>query len=831
MAQLIVRNKLGGEAEVHTWQGSLLDFLRAAAPNYRPLCRPPYSATLNGKPWPYRDHGDVLRDEDRVDITIEPGDPATVFAVIAVIASGYAYIKSTSIPQNYQTSTPSGRSIYAANGKANSTRVNGVIREVTGDVPIYPDLICPVRRKYRNNVEYLYVNLCVGVGYFDGDINNLYIDQTPVSNYAGDVSAQLTEPGNDVSGHEAHENWYTTNEVLDLALSTESDGLYDMGGDWSYDASGQTMTFYKDGIPTTVPFGIDTVFRLQADHNSGYYRVDSISGTSNETAVVVYQDVTINFEGGEIDPSRDYEMEFSDASSTSLVTVSGEDAYIESQGGAGAINIEGPFEVIPSGESTDRIEVDVNFPRGLAEIISDGSLSSRTVSIDIEYRDVGTSSWTTISKTYTAASLDELGFTEVIDLGNPIRPEVRFTRVSPESNTTDIVDEVVIKRVKGLLDTPVSYPDVTTLQLRLRGTNALASTAENRINLRGLIRKLPTLAALQAYLQNGTPYTLTSDHGGSNLMAYAAWMIYDVSGEDIVNWGAFAAIDTILKSRGDDLNVEFSDESTVWQALKIILAPAYAEASIREGLLTPVRREASSAYQQFYTPDVMLSSGLSRDDTHYASSEPKGIIVEYLNPVTGINETVNCFLPGDDEAKAKRIQATGITNRIRAWRYGMRERRRLAYKPAKITFTTELDALNSDYGNYDAVASPLNANQSFYVTDYSAPTVTLDGIPDLAGPDTYYAAFRKPNGAFSGHYIVTAGPNSQSVTLSSPATLDFTPVYDGSMEDTICVIGTFDELVERIWIDSISPSSNNTVKVTGEEYIAAIFADDNNSPS
>ena len=79
------------------------------------------------------------------------------------------------------------------------------------------------------------------------------------------------------------------------------------------------------------------------------------------------------------------------------------------------------------------------------------------------------------------------------------------------------------------------------------------------------------------------------------------------------------------------------------------------------------------------------------------------------------------------------------------------------------------------------------------MTDYSAPTVTLDSAPDLSGGSTYYAAFRQPNGAFSGLYVIAAGSGSDEITLSSPATLDFTPVYDGSMEDTICVIGTADE--------------------------------------
>tara|TARA_Y100000780_G_scaffold232566_1_gene266562 strand:- start:595 stop:3084 length:2490 start_codon:yes stop_codon:yes gene_type:complete len=828
MAHLIVRNKLGTEQESLSITGSLLTYLRESVPGYQALCRPPYSATLNGHPWPYARHGERLTDEDVVEVTIEPGDAATAFAIIAVVAAGYAYVKASNIPQNYQTSTPAGESIYSPNGKANRVRPNGIIREVAGSVPIYPDLICPVRRKYDSNLEYLYLNLCVGAGEFDLTTSDLYIAETPMLNYAGDISVQITPPGGDVSTHDAHENWFTTEEISDLKLVTSTDSE---AGTWSIDASGDQMTSYEAGSLVAFPFAVGAYFEITNSTNAGTYRVDSISGASNETATVVKQVVTRYWDGDGEDPrysQGSYVTEYEDASSTNLTTTTGE--VVDWGATSGGVNWEGPFEILPQGETTDVMEVDFRFPRGLAKTENDGSLTARTVDVKVAYREVGTSTWTELDYSYTDNTLDELGFTESITLPATMRPEVRVRRVTADAAATNIINDIYCVRIRGRLESPTSYADVTTVQLRLRGTNALAQTAENKINIRGATRKLPTVEALKEYIQDGTPYSLTASHGGSSLAPYFAWTLYDVSRADLLDWEEIAKLDATLKGRGDELNAEFVDEATLWESIKIILAPGYAQATIKEGLLSPVRREASTEYQQFYPPDVMLGAGLSRDDTHYDASEPKGLVVEYLNPVTGTNDTVNCFIAGDSEAQAKRIQATGITDRTRAWRYGMRERLRLAYKPARIEFTTELDALNSDYGNYDAVASPLNANQSFYVTDYSAPTITLDSAPDLSGGLTYYAAFRQPNGAFSGLYVIAAGSTSDEITLSSPATLDFTPVYDGSMEDTICVIGTADELIERVWIDSISPGSDDTVTVTGEEYIAAIFEYDNSTP-
>lgn len=829
MASLIILDKLGRELERHTIDTPLTTWMAEHVPAYEQRVCPPYSARLNGAPWAYVDHGETLGDDDVIVLTIEPGELSTVFAIISLVAAGYSYYVASNIPNTYQESTPAGTSIYSPSGKGNSVSPNAVIREVAGDMPIYPDLICPVRRKFDANIEYLYLNLSVGVGEYALAISNLYIVDTPFANYPGDVSAQISPPGADISAHPAYENWYTTPEISELKLVTVADEAV---GAWTIDASGDQMTSYDNGSLVAFPFAVGEYFTLTNSTNAGTYRVSAISGTLSETATVVEQVETTYWDGDGDDPRYSqggYVTEYEDAETTTLTTTTGEAVNWEAL--SGGVNWFGPVEIIPPGETTDTIEVDFRFPRGLGKTESDGSISDRTVQVAIEYREVGTTDWTAHTYSYTDNTLDELGFTERVTLTSVMRPEVRVRRVSTEALTTTVIDEVKCARLRGLLQSPTSYAEVTTIQLRIKGTNALAQTAENKINVRGAVRKLPTLTDLKAYVQNGTPYTVTANHGGSNLWPYLAWLIYDASGEDVINWEAFIAQDTYVKSRGESLNIEFADETTVWEAIKVAAAAGLSEMTVKEGLLTPVRIGQTNDIQFFYPPDVMLGSGPRRTDVHYQASEPSGIIVEYLNPTTGNTDTVECFLSGDSRARAKRIQALGITSKTQAWRYGMRERRRLAYKPASITFTTELDAMNSDYGNCDAIAMPINANQSFYVTGVSGSTLSLDGEADLSGPGTYYAVLRQPTGRYSGLYEIAAGSTASDVVLVSPTTLDFTPVLDGSMESTVCVIGTEDELIQKVWIRNIAPSGDESVTVTCEEYVADIFDDDDNSPS
>jgi hypothetical protein len=452
---------------------------------------------------------------------------------------------------------------------------------------------------------------------------------------------------------------------------------------------------------------------------------------------------------------------------------------------------------------------------------------------------VGTTTWQLLPSpnnvsVFTDSTLSERGYTCRLNI-DLCRPEIRFRRVTRDSTDSNVIDKVKIKRVRSRITAPTSYNNVTTIQLKLRGTNALAQTAENKINVRGAQRKLPTLANLQGHIESADTLVYSAT---SSIMRFVAWQIWQTGGENNIDWAALNALETLLASRGDELNADFSDETTLWEALKIMLAPGYCEPTIKEGLLTPVRTATTSDYNFLYTPDVMLGNGVERSDTHFNASEATGVIVEYIDAASGNNETVNCFLPGDTEAKAKRIQATGITNRTKAWRYGMRARRREVFKPATIGFSTAMDALNSDYGNADGLVSPLNANQSFFVADHLRTTIgdvltdtlTLDGVPDLSA-GAYYAVLRKPTGHYSGLYQVAVHTSTNIIKLTSPSLLDFTPEYDGSMEPTIVSIGTQAELIERIWIRSIDPAGTDTVKVTAEEYIAEIFADDNNAPS
>ncbi len=1105
MPTVIVRNKDGEFLEEYEITGSFLSWIKESCKKedveFTDSIRPPYSATLNGKPWNYPDHDMTLKKDDVINVTIEPKWPAVPY-IIAVLAAAYSYYVASNISAGYQNTTESGQSIYTANVNANSISPSGVIREMAGEQHIYPDLICPPHYRYEDGDQFLYLNLCLTRGFADVSGSNLYVAETPVQYYEGDIDYQIKDPGQDISGSDAHENWFQSKEVSDLRLTTAA-GL--VGGDWSIDASGDLMTSYLGGIATAFPFDVDEDFEIvSGGNNPGIYRVIAISGASNEIA----QLQELQYTGGTTGrlevltriQDRNVRRNIFDVTGAASLTPATGVAITEWQGLNGGVNWEGPYLAIPPNEAARYGEFDIKFPQGLVQLDGSNNQIDKFVRLVIRWRDRGTSSWTNEIVDTTSNTYDEVAKTVTIDYGSEITPEVMFRRVTKDSDEITINDVVDIERVKHKLTSPTSYPDVTTIQMRLRGTNALAQTAENRINVRNASRKLPTLQEIED-AANGIPFDLggdknidtswniqyenfvssydldgidpvvsstnlqgmdissdgqnlivnntsrimsfsmasspynfrdaqytgyfqvngfishsvvrTADNGGKmavlgrvsspfgwtfinmytlsspynpstasldgvynistvnndssifinnaggqywfgqedvirelsmtgfdvttslftgdeldvssdvspsqmrsfyigdsfskiyvltlagdifsytmstpgdittasldspgsnnfdvgfqyvdlvvqqnhvftcnslsfvsqwdipstinirrsrSLVRFVANAIYDAIGEDVLeqlNFDDLDDLDTLLEGRQDYLDAEFIDETTLWEAIKIMAAPGYSEPVIKEGVFDLVRTAAGTNFTNLYTPDVMLGDGLQIDQKFYGSQEPDGVDVEYFSLETYANEVYEYRLPGDLGLRPKRIQAIGIGTEEKAYRIAARERRRDRAKPNTYTFTTELDALNSNYGDPIAIASDVFGGQYGHVVGVSGSVIALDFDPNpISGSAT--ATFRNPEGTMSSTHSITLGPNSNEITLISPSVPDFTLITDENEEPNLVTIGDTDDYVRRAIVRRISPQNDNEVSVTAEEYVSDIYADDDNSPS
>lgn len=482
----------------------------------------------------------------------------------------------------------------------------------------------------------------------------------------------------------------------------------------------------------------------------------------------------------------------------------------------------GPFVACPDGETTDRIWVSLAWRQGLVRIDSGGNRQNRTVTVDIEYRAAGSSdAWQRTTFTRTANSIDELGSTVEIVLPEPMRPEVRVRRVTPTVDSMQIRDRVEWVSLQAQLATPTRYDEVTTLQIAIRGTNALASSAENKIRV-DAERHLP--AYIGGAWQPAAPSQSIADA--------ALYVLRDAGYIDAqLDLAEFERLRSLWESRGDTFCGVFDQPSTVFECVKQILACGYAEPTIDWGQITPVRDEPRTAWDHVYTPDVMTGEGLERDIVLWDPNEPDGVEVEYFDPVTAKPATVLCTLPGDLALRPETVKAFGITDRTRAWRFGMRRRRALRYRNTKLSWETELAGLNSTYGSYCAVTDGIPGQaQSGRVAAVSGRRLTLDRAPEW-GEGVHYLALRAPDGSLVGPF--TAAPvagDPYSVDLDGdPGTVypEDDPTYQ---VPTLWAFGPADQWCVPALVREVRTQGEDAVQIEAVRYDPRVYADDDNEP-
>src|SRR5699024_8951838 len=120
---------------------------------------------------------------------------------------------------------------------------------------------------------------------------------------------------------------------------------------------------------------------------------------------------------------------------------------------------------------------------GLNRLENDGTVVNRSVRTEVQWRDSNEGgAFTSVMRTYTERTLNQVGYTWQIAVPG-IRHEVRIRRVGAQSTSTQINDTIKWFRLKSRLPTRTSYPDTTTIAIRMRSGGRLCPHAENSVNL------------------------------------------------------------------------------------------------------------------------------------------------------------------------------------------------------------------------------------------------------------------------------------------------------------------------------------------------------------
>lgn len=894
---------------------TLHDWVVSEAPDYQERTRQPISIWVNGQQvqvddWPSRQ----LADADVVEVYAEPGGPAVVWAIVAVVVSAVvAYTMMPDVPK--VGDQRQGSSISDANVQGNRPRLGGVEPEIAGRHRYFPDHISTPRRYYLDNKQYLDLMVSVCRGHCDLPPERIFIANSSLVRWAGDVSYQIFAPGAAVTTHPAHRNWYVCPEVEQFEIKGSAVGEFEaVTGVRSIvtgrDVDGSYIVIREDGISIDPGWAIGIRLALSGavveerlyegvvsvidagvddDHDplpdilrapygwsslgpvreiklvsegplAGSYRVRSVAGTdvtleslegvpltgaAPATAVLVriYEITTVD---GLYDVvGRDLDMayvakvgapEWEGFSEAEYDT-----ALIEVVLGGTPANEYGPYAACPPGVKTPRVALNFSRPQGWGYYSGSGKFRWLDVECEIWWRDLTVGGdWTVITKMFSGRTVDELGETMQVEFPTAIEPEIKFVRVTPSAGSNKVIDHLYWNGLHAELPSASAYEHETTMAMTILGSNALSGSAESKLSVE------PT-RKLQVPLASG----VWSDDlvATRDIAPFFRYVLLDAGYTDAeINQAELWRLHQLWASRGDKLDGVIDQSSTLYEALRTVLAPGYAEPTQAGGLWTPVRDAAITwaDVQNQFGPMAHKLDSFEMSDTLVEPDDNDGVEVEYIDPVSWKPATVMCLWPGQAGIRPLQLKAFGMTSRLHAWRWGMRENGKKFLRRRSMKWVTDPAGLNVGYMEPISVADAEPEMGSFgEVWGWDAGTLTLTlSAPLLVDSDEaeQVIALRRPDGTQYGPVPVTpVGPVSYHTDYQDdlapqaprpgyhqvrlPAAPDFTVILPGhhELEATHWLGGVLERHAYLGLVKKATPQGTSRVAMEAWAYVDEVY--------
>lgn len=727
--------------------------------------------------------------------------------------------------------------------------------------------------------------LCLGAGEYIIATDGLRIGNTPIDRFGESAEYDVYTPGADVSADERFDFWYNAPEVgattgsagLDLAATQQSGSVVTAT---AATFSGKTVTFSLDvDIPESWTIGtefemkvpkdavitddgtrlvftgdwqdvqpfVGMVCTLSRDEDEFQVIVSSYTDNGGTNDVLKFNTILLAPFSSSYLPTGSYRVSVGyanggfvatavtvnsisfdridgsgvvDATWTGFTTRAITDFSVTSDEAEGTEWI-GPYPAVPEGETTDTLEIDFYFPRGLVGIRKDdGGKRQIELDVTVEYRVAGSSDpWTSVSYNFSDKTLDAIGFTRTIDLGLQMRPEVRFKRDTPEEDTSEktMYWKCQVLRMKAKLPySKSSYDGVTLLGVTTRTGERIAQVTDNQINVLAT-RKVDGIAANTI---SGLVYHIADSVG--------------LPASQIDSTAIDALESTYWTPRGETFDYIFDKQGTVEDALNIALSAGMSSRVDKLGKVSAAREGIKAANGSgAITPhhmltDLSVSFPLNQADVY------NGVDVKYVSPTTWEEETVKCRIDGITATRVEEITVDGVTDKTRAWRIGMRRLTKNLAQQYTISGSTEMEARNFSpldritvtddipgftgisaeiYGfSDDGTQSVLTVREDLEVSSYTNPRVIVIN--------------------HSGERSATITPLSltdNSVTIDS-GLIGFVPVTDGSIDRATLMLCESTQIGYDIIVSGITPTSLTETSFTGVEYSDDYYAYDDLAP-
>ncbi|MFH6564886.1 host specificity factor TipJ family phage tail protein [Pseudomonas kulmbachensis] len=486
----------------------------------------------------------------------------------------------------------------------------------------------------------------------------------------------------------------------------------------------------------------------------------------------------------------------------------------------------GPFVCSPVGEKVTAIEYSVFAANGLIGLGKKGDMYAIYSSHQFEYRDMDVAgAWTVLPKSVSGFSRDAQGFTFRHELPYPMTPECRIKRLPKAggANSDEINDDMMWYGLRGLRQVrPVSYPGMTVMSVKIRGADRLSAQSESQVSAEATrILPLRSGGAWQApgATRDIVPWVL-------NVLKSQGYTDADIDLEEFDQLHADCVAD------GQFYDETIDGSSTTKECLNNALACGWAELTIANGLIKPVRDVPRAVFEREYGPKTQTYSPQNMTEMLKISgplnsiNDFDGVDVEFYSSKSWAWETVECRWPNDRGLKVEKIKLPGVTDRDRAYRWGMRRRGHQLFRSDTYTWSTELSGRNSGYLSFCAVASDtpglcqsalllgIQPIVSGLILESSEPL-------DWTAGGAHKIGVRRLDGTLSGPYPATQVDDFHVMIED----LDFVPDISFTVQLPHLLFGPDNKWAYPVLVTSADPSNGN-VSMKGMPYDARVYTYD-----
>jgi hypothetical protein len=502
----------------------------------------------------------------------------------------------------------------------------------------------------------------------------------------------------------------------------------------------------------------------------------------------------------------------------------------------------------------DELSIDISFPQGLVTFDDAGAKQSRSVTVEIEYREVGTSPWlkvdttgdkfsTTADSTWLNKSGDDLTsitFTQartaairhglkwgVADQG---QYEVRVRRTTANTESTQIYDMTVWSCLRTITASdPVSSPvPVAKTALIIQATDQLNGIVDEFNALVTTVCKDWVAGSPGEWVEQATqnPASLFRHVLQGNGMAQPlADVRIDI--EALQDWHEFC------EEKGFKFNMVRDFTASVWETLADVASAGRAAPTQVDGKWTVVIDRQQANPVSFITP--RNSSEFKADK--FFLNPPDGWRIRFPNEDQGYTfDERRVYRDGFTELNATKFESLelpGVTDPDQIYKLGRYRIAQGLNQPERWSFKQDMEYLTYKRGDrvcitHDVMLVGLKTGRikGLVLDDADITGFVLDEEVTMEDGKTYGIAIRTLYNAKVTAQVVTVEGSSNSITLSAPIAGIGSPAEPAVAMGDLFGFGLFGSESDDATIISISPANNFQAQVVAIPYREAIYTAD-----